>query len=113
MSKRKFTPGPLKKTESGIRSPAGYICFFNKTHHFHGQDERYEQEREEREANMDLFAAAPELYYAISGCMDMLTEAAKQFRQRGDTGHATLCLMHAGKANAALAKARGEKTDEQ
>ena len=99
MSETKFTPGPLKKTDSGIRSPAGYICFFNKTHHFTGQDERYEQECEEREANMDLFSTAPDLYDAL----DEIVNASST-----DDIYAAMAT-----ARRALAKARGEKTDEQ
>jgi hypothetical protein len=110
MSKTKFTPGPWEA--QGL-----YIMFTNadtKQFDWVAKVERFaDKYKHEEAANAALIAAAPELYYALSGCADMLTEAAKQFRQRGDTGHATLCLMHAGKANAALSKARGEKPDEQ
>lgn len=101
MSETKFTKGPLKKTDSGIRSPGGYICFFNKTHHFTGKDERYEQECEEREANMDLFAAAPDLYAALRLVYDSLP-----WYSGGEPTEYKAARL-------ALAKARGEKTDEQ
>lgn len=108
MSNTKFTPGPymverIKKGEYYVKGEGSRLCLIDWLEH-HDTEAR---------ANADLFAAAPDLYYALSNCADMLTEAAKQFRKRGDTGHATLCLMHAGKANKSLAKARGEKTDEK
>lgn len=31
----------------------------------------------------------------VRGARDMLREAAKQFRQRGDQGHAAMCENHA------------------
>lgn len=108
MSETKFTPGPWKVDGLYIEEKSGYHAgdWIAKISEF--EDEYKEEER----ANANLIAAAPDLFYALYGCADMLTEAAKQFRQRGDTGHATLCLMHAGKAQAAIAKARGENQEE-
>lgn len=109
MSKAKFTPGPWKSSGLYIEEKNGEFSgdWIAKISEF------TDDYRQEQEANVNLIATAPDLYYALSGCADMLSEVAKQLRQRGDIGHATLCLMHAGKAKAALRKARGEKTDEQ
>jgi hypothetical protein len=48
-----------------------------------------------------------ELMQAMHGCRDMLREAAKQARLRGDNGHATMCDQHADMAAAALARVGG------
>ena len=37
----------------------------------------------------------------INGARDMLREAAKQFRQLGDAGHAAMCEMHADELTSA------------
>lgn len=61
----KHTPGPWWTTEYGIRDSGGYICHTHGAQHYRGQDERYEKEVEERQANKDLIAAAPELLEAL------------------------------------------------
>lgn len=112
----KFTPGPWWRVyntnkERGVKTTAGFICFLPKPNHYTGQDERYDDEQAEVEANQNLIAAAPDLYGALSGCAATLFEAEKQFRQRGDIGHASLCEHQKRIANQALAKARGEKSE--
>lgn len=66
----KHTPGPWKSTfdsakRRAIRGAKGFICFIPKPTHFHGQDERYEEELEEDRANAALIAAAPDLLNAL------------------------------------------------
>lgn len=56
-----------------------------------------------------LNAAADDMLAALKGCRDMLRESAKQHRCRGDSGHATVCDLHAEAANKAIAKAKGEE----
>lgn len=55
--------------------------------------------------NAAVMAAGPDLVDALAGCHDMLREAAKQARARGDRGHATMADRHADAAHEALAKA--------
>jgi len=85
--KHKFTPGPWKvdRDENFILSEGfgDVACIVNI------------ENREEREANRALIAAAPELYEALMAIVDVFPERP---------GEEVL-----SKINKALAKARGEK----
>lgn len=61
----------------------------------------------EHKANAHLITAAPNTFEALVGCRDMLREAAKQLRGRGDSGHAAVCEAHIKAANEAIRKALG------
>jgi hypothetical protein len=66
----KFTPGPWRIVDKGIRAEKGYICFLaDWPHHYEGQDKRYADELVERDANAHLIAAAPDLYEACRGAV--------------------------------------------
>ena len=58
-----------------------------------------------------LAARLVEAVEELKGCADVLTESAKQHRERGDgSGHGQTCGNHA--ANARLVIERAERTDE-
>ncbi len=62
----KHTPTPWQYIpdtclDGGVRSKNGYICFMVNVTKFPNQEERYAKEIEERTANAQLIAQAPEL----------------------------------------------------
>jgi hypothetical protein len=70
------TPGPWRETDKGVRSDAGYICFWvSKPMHYIGQDKRYSDELEERAANCRLVTAAPNLLEACKQMLDIINES--------------------------------------
>jgi len=58
----------------------------------------------ERDQNARLIAAAPELFEAAIGARDMLRECAKQHRQQGDNGHASLADAHADSLEVSISR---------
>lgn len=99
MSKTKFTPGPWEA--QGL-----YIMFTNadtKQFDWVAKVERFaDKYKHEEAANAALIAAAPELYEALESIVDV-AKNLDEIRW-SDIEHIIL---------PALAKARGEKTDEQ
>jgi hypothetical protein len=103
MSKTKFTPGPWEA--QGL-----YIMFTNadtKQFDWVAKVERFTGKyKHEEAANAALIAAAPELYEALEKITaHMLAQFPWALSEPLNS------IMKA--SNAALAKARGEKTDEQ
>lgn len=93
MRNTKFTPGPymverIKKGEYYVKGEGSRLCLIDWSEH-HDTEAR---------ANADLFAAAPELYDALEKIINAPSASDIFF------------LIPTAKA--ALAKARGEKTDE-
>ena len=99
-TEQKHTPGPWWATDSGVRDRGGYICHTNPPTHFQGQDERYDREVDERKANKNLIAAAPELLEALEHYL-IQDEIAEGYG--GGVGGSAR-----EQARAAIAKATGE-----
>ena len=95
-TEQKHTPGPWWATDSGVRDRGGYICHTNPPTHFQGQDERYDREVDERKANKNLIAAAPELL----GALELLVA--------GIENSVSQTYLPLQQARAAIAKATGE-----
>lgn len=98
------TPGPWWITDSSVRDSGGAICLSVKPTHYLGQSERYSKEVLEREANMHLIAAAPDL---LEASIEML--AAGQFSITSDDSVAAMLRFGAADEGlkAAIAKATG------
>ncbi|WP_182356537.1 hypothetical protein [Komagataeibacter europaeus] len=115
MSEVKFTPGPWKRVSDaqgtcGLMDPqqSGVaVAWFSNTFHpsngYVGEKE-HERGRPQREANVNLIAAAPDMYAA-------LVDFIEYERLMDADRHTTGMLKYAGmreKIIKALAKARGE-----
>jgi hypothetical protein len=95
MSETKFTPGPWVKNWTAPYNVSGQGGSQIATVHFFSN--------EECQGNADLIAAAPELYEALENALDRLDDISIYYN---------IDLSEEIKAaNAALAKARGEKAE--
>ncbi len=123
MSETKFTPGPW---ESGINQKGGYSngMVVRPAGQFpHGEwiadcGDKYDNERI---ANAELIAAAPDLYAELQKSVEQMLIGLTAVQKLVEKSGAAEVLSKVEKemmtqirnVNAALAKARGEKTDEQ
>lgn len=70
--------------ERGVRTFSGFICFLPKPTHYHGQDERYDNEIKEYEANAKLIAASPDLLEALQMMIkefSIISDARNEYEQ--------------------------------
>lgn len=95
MSNAKFTPGPWK----GILGMFGGHVVSELGQGICDVDEK--DSCEEYEANIDILSAAPELYEALESLIERIEKSPQSLYPAIEYG------------KNALAKARGEKTDEQ
>jgi len=76
----KATPGPWYKQETlrpgiGIRTKQGFVCFMHDIAQYPNQEERYAQEQAERQADIDLITAAPDMAVWIEKALPWIKEA--------------------------------------
>ena len=125
MSETKFTPGPWEaKNEeiSGVIDPIYFTITAGKGYCVHSeQNAGFALRGYMNKANADLIASAPELYEALEKSVEQmligLTAVQKIIMKSGTAEVLSKVekemMAQIRTANAALSKARGEKTDKQ
>lgn len=109
MSETKFTPGPWEVTDafgpnpdgSGVSEPEKGVLVCSGTGYFG---------REGLKANLNLIAAAPEMYEELQECASLLAFLVRHLEGRMGEGALTDMHLKAESAFEVLAKARGEES---
>jgi len=82
---------PWRATEGsespGVRNDGGFICFLKgRPFHYHGQDERYEQELREWQGNLDFIVTACNEHDTLQAKAKLLDEAISVIEMLDEAG---------------------------